>query len=252
MMFKRNKLIPAFFLIAILIGCGSNGNESTGSVEVKENIESKLNTKEKFQSIKEWETGKTEFRIYFMRYHGKRPSAERILEIANKWSPINQKLFVLAANIKDSDVRVSFYGKTSSKLAAEASDYRGVTTMEMNCLSGRTHISSVNEANILHEFGHVLGLVHGHQLKSSPIIRLKKEFLKGLELNKDDAWIEKNYLTKYWPMHAVVQEYDDSSIMNYTIPQSDVYLGLGTRKNLKLSMLDLQFVARLYSQNPKM
>ncbi len=207
----------------------------------------KILKESEFISIKMWPKNKTQFRVYFNIKDGKHPPIHEILAIANEWSPGNQTLFVVSYSEDESDVRVSFHGSNWSKVANDDSKHK--ITMELNCLYKQSTISAENKAQILHEFGHVLGLVHGHQLQTSPIKNWNIEKLREKHPNDiNDAYIKENYMKKYNPIPGADQFFDQFSIMNYSIPQDLIKSGTPTTQNMVLSSKDKELVAKMYSQ----
>lgn len=100
----------------------------------------------------------------------------------------------------------------------------------------------------LHEFGHVLGLVHEFQNPSGGEI-FDPEATKKLFQAPPNLWsesqVEMNLLRKAEP-YPGHREYDPSSVMNYTLPSTIFLPGKGTNPGFELSGSDQRYVASLY------
>lgn len=104
----------------------------------------------------------------------------------------------------------------------------------------------LDEAVILHEFGHAIGLAHEHQnpdgglqWNEAAVIR----DLSGPPNNWDEATIRHNVLNKYRQDQVNGTEFDEESIMLYSFPANWTINGFRTEPNSVLSETDKAFVA---------
>ena len=143
---------------------------------------------------------------------------------------------------KNGHVRVGFnpYGGTSSLVGTDCIKSNRRVTMNFGWLDAGT---------IMHEFGHVLGMIHEHQ---NP---------KGTPIPWDDSkvyeWAKQtqgwNHQTTY---HNIIERYkvdqlnasnfDKRSIMLYFFPASLTTDHKGTPSNHRLSLEDATYISKIY------
>lgn len=108
-------------------------------------------------------------------------------------------------------------------------------------------------ATTIHEFGHVLGMIHEHQ---NP---------KGRQIPWDDARVYKwaketqgwdhettyqNIIQKYKKDLINGSEFDPLSIMLYFFSGNLTTTGVGTHENLRLSGYDVDYISKMYPGGP--
>jgi len=122
-------------------------------------------------------------------------------------------------------------------------------TINFGWLNSKSPVEEIRRV-VLHEFGHVLGLVHEHQVPGSAIpwnrdavVRYFSGPPNNLTLQQIELTIFQTYPADYFP---VPKEFDPASIMAYQIPDefTDGKLHIGL--NQVLSEKDKGFVAALY------
>jgi hypothetical protein len=104
---------------------------------------------------------------------------------------------------------------------------------------------------VLHEFGHVLGLVHEHQSPNAGIPWDKEavyRFYAGPPNHWSKADVEINVLQRYARTETNASAYDRDSIMLYPIPAELTIGGYCVGWNTALSETDKHHIAQLYPQ----
>ena len=102
--------------------------------------------------------------------------------------------------------------------------------------------------NILHEFGHALGLHHEHQHPDRTV-----EFntpstytLYNEKFGFDESTVDANILNKFDPADITSAPYDQQSIMHYNLSHRVLWQQPSTDYNLTLSNHDIAFLNTLY------
>lgn len=148
------------------------------------------------------------------------------------------------ASNEESDVRIDWNenGGCWSYLGTDAMDHgKDEATMSFAWFDVST---------VMHEFGHMLGMIHEHQNPSGT----------GIDWNEDavyewaadtQGWdmeqTKKNILDKYNREDINGSEFDPLSIMLYFFPASLTNNNKGTYQNLRLSGTDMKYIAKNYS-----
>ena len=103
---------------------------------------------------------------------------------------------------------------------------------------------------VLHEFGHMLGMIHEHQSPAG-----------GIQWNRqrviDDCWrtqgwdaeqVERQIFSRYPREQSQFTKLDPTSIMMYPFSKEWTLNGTGTPWNTELSRMDVDFMRRQYPQ----
>jgi hypothetical protein len=165
----------------------------------------------------------------------KRIVKERIIPLVNLDIKFVKK-------IKKANVRIGFNknGGAWSLIGTDNIKSTDRTTMNFGWLDVGT---------IIHEFGHMLGLIHEHQNPKGESIKWNKPEVykwtkrtQGWDKNKTD----KNIIDKYDINAINGSEFDPESIMLYFFPSKITLNNKGTQQNTRLSRYDVKYLNKIY------
>ena len=139
-------------------------------------------------------------------------------------------------------VRIGFnpHGGSFSLIGTDCVKSKDKTTMNFAWLDAGT---------IMHEFGHVLGLIHEHQNpKGKPILWDDSKVYKWAKdtQNWDHDTTYHNIIERYKVNQLNASEYDNKSIMLYFFPPSLTLNHKGTSNNHMLSREDVIYINKIY------
>lgn len=196
-----------------------------------------------------WASGQT-IRVKFL--NGDDFLKEKVKLYAKFWTyQANINFQYVSAN-ENADVKVAFKWNN---------DVGSWSHLGTNCKSIDQNTPSINfgwfDSNttdtefkrvILHEFGHIMGLIHEHQ---SPVGNILWDKPKVYEYyQRTQGWttqqVDNNIFTKYSTTITNYSAYDNLSIMHYFIDPSLTLNGYGVGTNLALSFQDKYFINLCY------
>ena len=140
------------------------------------------------------------------------------------------------------DVRISFDsgGGSWSLVGTDCLEEKNEPTMNFGWF---------DVATVIHEFGHMLGLIHEHQNPRGETIQWDKEAVYKWA-NETQGWdketTQKNIIDKYNVENINGSDFDPLSIMLYFFPPSLTLNRVGTNQNLRLSGIDIQYIVGTY------
>jgi hypothetical protein len=108
-----------------------------------------------------------------------------------------------------------------------------------------------NVATVMHEFGHVLGMIHEHQNPRGKDIEWNKPEVYTWALSTqgwDKATTDTNIINHYKLDSINSSDFDPQSIMLYFFPPKLTLNNQGTSQNLRLSGLDVLWINKEYTQ----
>ncbi|KAF2798695.1 zincin [Melanomma pulvis-pyrius CBS 109.77] len=154
-----------------------------------------------------------------------------------------------------SDIRITFVTESKAYIGRHAKGYRGKPTMWLNMhpnLQRPEHRKLKRQADILHEFGHTLGMEHEQK---HPGCNLNLNFVAiatrmGWSIDK----VKRAY-KKMSSIRATMLPYDPKSIMHYSVDRGDTYsLQTIIPQNEVLSNGDKEFLKFIYpiEEEPKL
>jgi hypothetical protein len=169
-----------------------------------------------------------------------------VRSIASQWSA-KTKVKLVFVDGDFADIRIEFGSANLSSVGTAARDvpYGKPTMTLVTGLAGEEF-----RGIVLHEFGHVLGLVHEHQTPAATqIIQWKEEKVYDYYL-RNHGWsapmVESQVLNYYKLDRTQYTAFDTASIMIYSIPEGLTHDGLMVRQTTQLSRTDIDFVTKMY------
>jgi len=166
--------------------------------------------------------------------------------VKERFEPITGIKFTFTdiATAKDqkNHVRISFDddGGAWSLVGTDAINQKNGPTMNLEWFDVGT---------VLHEFGHVLGMVHEHQNSDGNSIKWNKPAVYEWA-DQTQGWDKKetntNILNKYSNDQINGSEFDKNSAMLYFFPASLTTNHIGTSQNLRLSGEDMIWLNKIY------
>jgi hypothetical protein len=142
-------------------------------------------------------------------------------------------------NTVDAEIRIAFENDG-------AWSYIGTDAQGIHASRPTMNFGWLDEAVVLHEFGHAIGLGHEHQnpdggIKWNEPVVIRD--LSGPPNNWPIATIRHNVLNKYSHDQINGTDFDRQSIMLYSFPAAWTLDGFHSEPNLTLSAMDRAFVA---------
>lgn len=195
-----------------------------------------------------WQTGQT-IKIKFL--NGDAYFQEKVKKYASVWLHYANLKFEYVDIDDHADVKIAFKWDC---------DYSTWSRVGIDCHRAKQYEPTVNfgwfdytttekefRRVILHEFGHVLGLLHEHQHPESDI-KWNKSFVYSYYEN--NGWnketVDNNIFDKYSTLQTNYSEFDEKSIMLYAIHPDFTLDGYSINWNYDLSDVDIEFISEVY------
>jgi len=166
--------------------------------------------------------------------------------VAKRVQPLVGLKLVFVDDYTQADVRIGFdiydgaWALVGTQCLSDDPDVKGKPTMNLGWF---------DVATTMHEFFHVLGLIHEHQnSKDNPIDWDKNAVYQWAQStqNWDKQTTDQNILQPYPANQINGSIFDPLSIMLYFFPASLTTNQQGTRQNLRLSGYDVKYVSEKY------
>jgi hypothetical protein len=177
---------------------------------------------------------------------------EKVKLYADYWTRFANIKFEYVSISEDADVKIGFKwnndGASWSALGKQCQYYaQNTPSMNFGWFDANTTDTELNRT-ILHEFGHLTGLIHEHQspdgniLWNKPIVYEYYQKNSGWSADKVDA----NIFNKYSGTQTNYTTYDNLSIMHYPIDASFTTNGYSVGLTTGLSSTDKNFIRKIY------
>jgi len=189
---------------------------------------------------KQWAIGEV-IDIAFL--HGTKKQIDYVISIAEVWLQYANIKFNWKSDLSKSDVRISFHPNLGSW------SYIGTDAMFIDKKQATMNLGQLIPSTILHEFGHMLGLMHEHQNPDGGIQWNREKViseLSGPPNNWDVNMIEHNVLRVPNSSATNGTKFDKDSIMLYSFPSEWTLNNKGTKQNNTLSKTDIEYISKLY------
>lgn len=161
--------------------------------------------------------------------------------VFQRFQPLVNLTFVFVDQETQSDVRISF-DPEGGAWSAVGIDCKTTVGPTMN-------LGWFDVPTTIHEFGHVLGMIHEHQSPiSNPIqwnLNAVYEWAKQTQ-GWDKQTTDTNIIDRYDVNSINGSTFDPDSIMLYFYPASLTVNGIGTHQNLRLSLEDMTWINKMY------
>lgn len=174
---------------------------------------------------------------------------KRVMLKAREWEPIAKIKFELVGYYDQPDIKISFLGVGCwSFIGNDAINEK--TSMNLGWIDNKTSDAELSRV-VLHEFGHVLGLVHEHCLVDGNPIEWKKDKVYGFYRAEPNKWsdeeIDENIFKRYENTELIGGVYDPTSIMIYGIPKELLESGKEIKWNQTISKGDKKVINDAYN-----
>lgn len=175
---------------------------------------------------------------------------DRVREVAREWlSRTGANLnFSFRSDTTDTLVRITFAGRDQWSVIGTDCRRRepGRPTMALGGLTAASADADVRR-KALHEFGHLLGMVHEHSLTDAPIVWDRDAVFDDLDGRWTRDQIEQNLFRPILASEHNAVAFDPASIMIYPIKARWTKNGFTSDYNTDLSPGDLAFIRDQYT-----
>lgn len=175
---------------------------------------------------------------------------QKVIFYARQWCQY-ANIFFDFGNDPDAEIRITFTKRESSSFvgmeALQAPQNQPTMKLALTPSSSEKLFSRV----VLHEFGHVLGLIHEHQNPVGGIQWNKKAVYKELTgplYEWTPEQVEINIFESLSIPQIQFTSFDPWSIMLYPIPARWTLDGFSSNWNYSLSEIDKEFIRSLYPE----
>lgn len=178
---------------------------------------------------------------------------QRVLLAASHWIVPGVKLkFEAASRRGAADIRIAF-NKNSGSWSNIGTDARSIHPSQPTMNLGWATLEAPDArflGTVIHEFGHALGLLHEHNHPGARIRWNEDEVYRDLE-GPPNSWsrekIDRNVFASYSASEVITTNFDNISVMIYTIPSHWTKDGKSFMPSSKLSDGDVATIVKLYS-----
>ena len=196
-----------------------------------------------FEISKLWTTGKT---LHIRFLNGTAQQKQIVKQFAPQWTQHANLSFVFD-DAPNAEIRIAF--NDDGAWSYIGTDALGIASNEPTMNFGWQ-----DEGVVLHEFGHMIGMIHEHQNPNGNSIVWNEpvviQALSGPPNNWPLATIRHNMFDKYNLTQINGSQFDPTSVMLYSFPASWTLNGFHSNPNEVLSQVDMAFAGKVYRRQP--
>lgn len=196
-------------------------------------------TRAAFEIAKLWPNGTT----LSIRFLGGTPAQQGVVkQFAPQWCDHANLKFVFD-NSPTAQIRIAFADDG-------AWSYVGKDSLGIAGNQPTMNFGWQDEGVVLHEFGHMIGMIHEHQNPRANPIQWNKPVVNAALSGPPNNWpqevIDHNLYNKYEVAQVNGSDFDPASVMLYSFPAAWTTNGFHTEPNEKLGALDKAFATSVY------
>ncbi|MCW7481216.1 M12 family metallopeptidase [Leptospira kanakyensis] len=239
------KNVAIIFFVCLII-CGTAISPSQGGKRmsfVKPPVQPTVTARSVEVKGTRWKNGQT-IRILFLG--GTNAERQMVRSTAIEWTRYANLTFEFFDSVKElrgqkSNIRIDFVrGAGANSAIGKEAEYYKQNERTMN-------LEWVDEATILHEFGHALGLDHEHQNPTNQVRWNRNAIFADLSQQGWTIEMVDDFIIKPHDRNRVnFSQYDPQSIMVYSYPDFWTLDGSSVDLNVELSEMDKINIAKMY------
>jgi len=196
-----------------------------------------------FEISKLWTNGKT---LHIRFLNGTAQQKQIVKQFAPQWTE-HANLKLIFDDAPTAQIRIAFNDDG-------AWSYIGTDALGIPANQPTMNFGWQDEGVVLHEFGHLIGMIHEHQNPNGNSIEWNKpaviKALSGPPNNWDQATIQHNMFDKYSQTQINGSQLDPASVMLYSFPVGWTLNGFHSAPNEVLSPVDMTFAGKIYPKQP--
>ncbi len=196
-----------------------------------------------FEIAKLWTSGKT---LHIRFLNGTAQQKQIVKQFAPQWTEHANLKFVFD-DAPTAEIRIAFNDEG-------AWSYIGTDALGIPKDQPTMNFGWQDGGVVLHEFGHMLGMIHEHQNPNGNSIVWNEpaviKALSGPPNNWDLATIRHNMFDKYNQTQINGSQLDPASVMLYSFPAEWTLNGFHSAPNEVLSQIDMAFAKKVYPKQP--
>lgn len=196
-------------------------------------------TRAAFEIAKLWPNGTT---LHIRFLNGSAQQKQIVRQFAPQWTQHANLTFVFD-DAPNAQIRIAFNDDG-------AWSYIGTDALGIPSNQPTLNLGWQDEGVVLHEFGHLIGMIHEHQNPRGNAIQWNEpaviQALSGPPNNWDLATIQHNMFDKYNQTQINGSQFDADSVMLYSFPANWTLNGFHSEPNEVLSQVDMAFAASVY------
>ena len=200
-------------------------------------------TRAAFEIAKLWPNGTT---LHIRFLNGSAQQKQIVKQFAPQWTQHANLTFVFD-DAPAAQIRIAFNDDG-------AWSYIGTDALGIASNQPTMNLGWQDEGVVLHEFGHMIGMIHEHQNPNGNSIVWNEpvviQTLSGPPNNWDLATIQHNMFEKYNQSQINGSQFDSKSVMLYSFPASWTLNGFHSEPNEVLSQVDMAFSGKIYPKQP--